>query len=331
MSYKVPFVDYPAQYNAHKEELDEAISSVIQRGDLILRQDGEDFEKSLANFLNVKHVIAVANGTDALHLALIALGVGEGDEIITTSYTFRATVEASLRTGAKVILADLNEDWRLYKTENTVAIIPAHLEGCIVPWEPDEGIHMIEDSCQAIGGKAQTGIMACYSFYPAKILGCLGDGGAIATNDDDLAHELRQYRNHDKGERSFRIAYNSRLDNLQASVLNVRLKYLQEALTRRKEIGYLYEGLKLATPPLRDIYQDYIIKIDNPTALAKFLDDNGIQTMKNGYDFPLFMPKKPKAEHYEEHSLRLPCNETLTDEQVLYVVEKVNEYVRTMQ
>lgn len=326
MSYKVPFVDFAAQYNQHKEEYDYVIADVIQRGDLILRQDLEEFERNLAQILDVKHVVGVASGTDALLLSLKAAGVGPGDDVITCSYTFRATIEAIIHAGANPVLVDVGEDWRDYRTERTTAVIPAHLEGAVVDWKAED-IVMIEDSCQAIGAKPLTGLTACYSFYPAKILGCLGDGGAIATNDDHVANTLRQLRNHDKGQWG-RVAYNSRLDNLQAAFLSVKLKYLDEILLRRMEIADTYdEGVKTVKKPVkRGVYQDYIIQVPDRDALAAFLEDAGIQTMKNGYPFPRGIEKKPKAVAYEENSLRIPCNETLTNEQVEYVIEKINEY-----
>lgn len=172
----------------YKYELDRAITDVINRGDLILRRDVDEFEERLAHWLGVKHVVTVANGTDALFLTLKALGVGPGDEVITCSYTFRATLEAIIHVGAKPVLADLDEDWTMYRTTKTKAIIPAHLEGKIVNWEPDGTVYMINDACQAIGGDIPEGNASCYSFYPAKILGCLGDGGAVATNDEWLAN-----------------------------------------------------------------------------------------------------------------------------------------------
>lgn len=326
MSYKVPFVNFAAQYKQHESEYIKAIHDVIDRGDLILRKDLQEFEKSIALYLGVKHFIGVASGTDALILSMKAIGIKPGDEVITCSYTFRATIEAILHVGAVPILADTDEDWRKYKTAKTKLIIPAHLEGKVINWIPDVDVDMIEDSCQAIGAKPLTGKTAAYSFYPAKILGCLGDGGGIATNDKDIADMLYRLRNHDKDGWTL-VAYNSRLDNIQASFLTVKLHYLPQILTRRLEIANIYNSdLSIPTPPSRSIYQDYIIEVSDRDALAIYLEDNGIQTMKNGYPFPQGVEKKTMARLYEEHSLRLPCNETLTDEQVGYVVEKINKF-----
>ena len=327
---KVPFVSYSLQYQAHKDEYDKAIQSCLERGDLILRKDLEDFEKNLADFLGVEEVVGVASGTDALLLSMKMLDIGKGDEVITSSYTFRATVEAILHTGATPVLADIDEDWRYYETDRTKAIIPCHLEGRISDWKLDSmsrNIHMIEDACQAIGAKKQDGIFACYSFYPAKILGGFGDGGAIATNRKDLAAKLRTFRNHDKGS-WHKVAYNSRLDNVQAAFLSVKLKYLPDILKRRKEIALMYEQLKdpVKKPELREVYQDYIVEVPDPQKLQKHLAEKGIDTMLNGYPFPSAQKKKFETCRYENQSIRLPCNETLTNTQVEFVIETINAY-----
>jgi len=325
---KVPFVNFGEQYLQHKDEYDKVIQKCITSGKLILQEDLEKFEEDLADYLNVKYVVGVANGTDALMLSLKALGIGEGDEVVTCSYTFRATIEAILHVGATPVLADIGEDWRLYKTAKTQAIIPCHIEGGTVDWIPDKDIYMVEDSCQAIGAKPLTGDTACYSFYPAKILGCLGDGGAIATDDEELAILLRRLRNHDKEEGEL-VAYNSRLDNIQSAFLKVRLKYLNKILERRREIAQRYdEGLDrpVVVLPPREIYQDYIVRVPNPRALKNYLEEKGVQTMLNGYPFPTGYRKGKETCLYEGQSLRLPCNETLTDKQVDYVIKKVKEF-----
>lgn len=324
--YKVPFVDFYGEYKLFEKEHKSAIQSVIARGALILQEDLELFEKELAEFLGVKHVIGVANGTDALFLSLKSLGVGPGDEVITCSYTFRATLEAILHTGAKPVLVDIGESWEQYRTERTKAIIPAHLEGKVLDWNLPDDIPVINDACQALGAKTPPAYASCYSFYPAKILGCLGDGGAVATDHDELAEWLRRVRNHDKVHGEL-VAWNSRLDNLQAAILRVRLSHIMQILGIRKGIAQKYdEGLNIETPEPREIYQDYIIKVEDPKALKDFLEFDGIQTMLNGYPFPTGYQKKPMTVEYENHTLRLPCNETLDYNQVDYVIDRVNEY-----
>lgn len=326
---RVKFFNPALAYQAIKPVVDDEMQRVLGNGDLILRRDVEKFEENLAAYVGADYAVAVASGTDALILSMKILGIGPGDEVITTSYTFRATVEAIHHVGATPVLADIGEDWKKYKTDKTKAIIPAHLEGRTMNWEPEGGIYMIEDSCQAIGAKEQTGVFACYSFYPAKILGCYGDGGAITTNDQILYEELKIMRNHYKGDWK-QYGYNSRLDNLQAAVLNVKLDYLAENIERRKEIACRYDrelkGCELPEP--REVYQDYVLIHQDRDGLYDFLSERGIECMKNEYPFPAELTKGPKARLYEATSLRIPCNAELRDEEVDYVVETINAYGR---
>lgn len=321
MQQKVKFWDPSAQYLAIKDEIDTEMQRVLAAGDLILREDLERFEENFAKYLGVKHVIGVASGTDALSLSVKVL-TKEGDTIALPSYSFRAALEAIVHAGRVPVLFDKDEDWN-----TTDAVMPVHMEGKKMDWGVREMV-MIEDSCQAVGVPV-TGTVACYSFYPAKLLGCYGDGGAIATNDDHLASEFRKLRNHYKDDWS-KPACNSRLDNLQAAVLNVKLKYLPDVVARRKEIARMYDcGLACATPEPRDIYQDYVIDVDNRrNDLYDVLRLAGIETMKNEYPFPLGFQKGIRALVYEAHSLRIPCNETLTDEQVEYVIQNVNNFLK---
>ena len=323
---EVKFWQPALSYQAHKEEFDAEMQRVLSNGDLILRKDGETFEESFAKFQGRKYAVGVASGTDALILSMKALGIGQGDEVITSSYTFRATVEAIHHVGATPVLADLGEDWSTYATTRTAAIIPAHLEGEVVTWHSEE-IPVIDDACQAVSAK-MGGIASCYSFYPAKILGCFGDGGAVTTDDESLYNELKALRNHYKGDWS-KYAYNSRLDNLQAAVLNVKLKYLPEVLFRRKEIARMYDAelMNCGLPPQREVYQDYVIVHPARDVLRAYLSVQGVETMANEYPFPAELRKGPMARKYEKNTLRIPCNENLTDEEVAYVIETINSFV----
>lgn len=316
-----------------KDEVDREMQRVLEHGDLILRKDVDDFEDNLKLFLHKNYAVAVASGTDALILTLKALGIGRNDEVIVPSYTFRATVEAVHHVGAKPVLADLGKDWRDYRTNNTKAVIPAHIAGELLSWTPDPELIFIEDSAQAIGAGDVGGIAQCYSFYPAKILGCYGDGGAVVTNDKTLADRVRLLRNHNKGDwKDF--GYNSRLDNLQAAVLNVKIKNLAQDLKRRKEIAEFYDlHLQdisvIQLPKSRGVYQDYIIDCMTESAavgLKKFLGDAGVEVMTNGYPFPTETPKQPLAEAYESRSLRIPCNVELTNQEITYVASKIKEF-----
>lgn len=345
---EVRFVDFPKQYRKNKQEIDNAISEVINSGRLILQQEVEEFEEKLAKFVGTKHAIGVNSGTDALFLSLKALGIGPGDEVITVGHTFHATVEAIVWNGATPILVDVNESDSMMNIQNvkdaitsrTRAIIPVHLMGDMVDMVALEGIALennlliIEDACQALGSEINGrkagawGYTGCFSFYPAKILGSLGDAGAITTNDDLLAEELKNMRNHYKYNPG-KYGFNSRLDNLQAAVLSVKIDHIEEILQRREEIAKMYDkGLKgVILPHKRSgrVYQDYIIRTDKRDELADFLKKNGIETMKNDYHFPDELPKPEDTIDLERQTLRLPCNDVLEDEEINYVIEKVNE------
>jgi dTDP-4-amino-4,6-dideoxygalactose transaminase len=318
-------------YTKIRHEIDPVIERVLSTGQLILRQDVEEFEQNLAKYVGTKYAVAVASGTDALMLTLKALNIGLGDEVICPSYTFRATVEAIVMVGATPVLTDLGEDWRKYRTERTQAIIPAHIAGDTLDWFPEPGIVMIEDACQAIGAKPVEGIAACYSFYPAKLLGCYGDGGGIATNDEELYMELKGIRNHYKDDWK-PYGWNSRLDNLQAAILNVKIKHLPASIWRRKIIASEYDkGMPsvIERPRLRNVYQDYIVAFKDESerdTVQAFLADKGIETMKNGYPFPEHSPKGARTLNYEARSLRLPCNEVITDAEVKTIIEALHEY-----
>lgn len=324
----IKFFNPGKTYLRLKDEILPEIDRVLTAGDLILRDDLSKFEEEFAAYVGTKYAVGVASGTDALILTMKLLGIGPGDEVIVPSYTFRATAEAVHHVGATPVLTDLGEDWRAYKTINTKAIIPAHIAGETLNWLPDDDIIMIEDACQAVGAKKVEGIAAAYSFYPAKLLGCFGDGGAIATNDKELYESLKTFRNHDKGSWE-KVAYNSRLDNMQASVLRIKLRHLPDDLKRRKEIAVRYDNeltKKITKPAIREVYQDYIIACENVGGLHEHLKSVGVETMYNGYPFPKLYPKHPKTEEFESKSLRIPCHQELTDDEVSEVIRRINEF-----
>ena len=333
---KVPFVNFALEYQKIKPEIDRAIQGCLERGDLILRKDIEEFEENLAKFVGKEYAVGLNSGTDALYLSLKVLGVGPGDEVITSSRTFVATVQVIQQLGAKIVLVDLGEDWLDYKTEKTKAVIPVHIAGKLSPWFFGNFLGttpMVEDACQALGAKGVgKGIIQCYSFYPAKILGAYGDAGAITTNNESIYNEIKELRNHYKGKGYLKWGINSRMDNIQAAILNVKIKYLPEALERREEIanmyyeGFRYIPMELLEPDKQKgrVYQDFIILIEKRDELYDFLKENGIETIKNEYPFPI--PKLPKSVQYEKETLRLPIYPGLTDEQVSFVIEKIKEF-----
>lgn len=326
---KVRFFDPGKSYLKIKPEIDATMQDVLARGDLILRKDLEEFEESFAKYVGTKYAVGVASGTDALILSLKAAGIQSGDKVLVPSYSFRATVEAVVHAGGVPVVYMMGQH---VMSNEAKFFIPAHIAGELIypsftDWLIKEGVIVIEDACQAVGAAPVRGLTACYSFYPAKLLGCFGDGGAIATNDKKLYEKLKILRNHNKGD-WHEVGYNSRLDNLQAAILNVKLKYLPENIRRRKEIALMYdeslEGYGL--PTIRDIYQDYIIECPDRDGLKIYLAEQGIETMENGYPYPDIAPKGPQTLAYEARTLRIPCNENLTDEEVQYVIDKINSY-----
>jgi len=371
---KVPFVAYKLQYQNLKNEIDKAMQNVLERGDLILRQDVEDFEKNLADFVGAKYAVALNSGTDALFLSLLALEIGKGDEVITVSHTFVASISAIVQVGANPVLIDVGEDYvmdveELEKaiTTKTKAIIPVYLNGRMCEMDKvmeiaqKNNLIIIEDAAQALGASfnnkkaGSIGLTGCFSFYPAKILGCFGDGGAITTNDEKIAEKIRLLRDH--GQKTLRessgrakteilcFGWNSRLDNLQAAVLNVKLRYLPQWIEKRRQIAKDYgESLKdikeIKLPPVPeenqkyfDVFQNYVIRAEKRDELFNFLKEQGVETLikdpiPNHWQKGLLLSQfnLPVSEKLCKEVLSLPMYPELTDQQINYVIEKVKEF-----
>ncbi len=361
---KVPFVNYPLQYKSIKGEIDRAIEKTLLNGDLILREDVEEFEKRLADFVGVKYAVGLNSCSDALIFSLMAAGIGKGDEVITVSHTFFSSIEAVFHAGASLVLADVGEDYlidtdKLEKavTSKTRAIIPVHLNGRVCQMDKigeiaeKHNLVIIEDSAQALGAEFKEkrggsfGLTGCFSFYPAKILGALGDGGAVTTDSEKIAEKVRLLRNHGQKTKKEITSYGftSRLDNLQAAVLNVKMKYLPSWLEKRREIAERYkeglsgiEGIKL--PPYSDsdhydVFQNYVLRAQKRNELYFFLKEKGIETLI----------KDPVANHKQEglglshfnlslsekladEVISLPMYPELTEEQIDYVINVVKEF-----
>lgn len=350
---KVRFVNFGKQYLQHKKEIDKAITRCLTDGDLILRKDLEEFEKKFAKYIGVKYAVGLNSGTDALYLALKASGIGKGDEVLVSSHTFVASVQVIVQCGAKPILYEQREDGGILITDkitkNTKAIITCHIAGkfegnmnSLMPIVKKYNLVLIEDSCQSLGAtqngkKAGSFGIGCFSFYPAKILGAFGDGGMITTNDKKIADEARELRNHYKKDYS-KWGINSRLDNIQAAVLNVKLKYLSKILERRKEIAKMYlkefsnwviadykDAIGLPEDRPGRVWQDFVINIGSRRdTLYTYLKKKGIETMKNEYPMPI--KKLPETLEYEASTLRIPCNETLTEKEVDYVIKSIKKF-----
>lgn len=320
---KVKFVNYERGYQKYKDEYDDAYFRVMNSGDLILRKDVEDFEENLAKYIGTKYAIALSNGTDALKLGMESMFNGE--DILCPSHTFKSTCGAIINSGNIPDVYDLGETPR-----GRVGIV-AHIAGEL--YEPPEVDILIEDACQAFGAlKNPTSLFQAWSFYPAKLLGGFGDNGALTTNNEKIYNYVKEARNHFKtNNESF--GGNHRMDNLQAALLNVKLKHIDDILDRRWEIAKMYlEGLKDVKILLPDDrgghrqWQDFIVRSDNRDELYDFLKENGVETMKNEYPFSLDYPKKENAKNYESRTLRLPCNEHLTDLEVNYVIDKIRNF-----
>ncbi len=325
---KVRFFNPALSYLKHKAEFDSEIQRVLSAGDLILRDDVEKFEENLAKFVGTKYAVGLNSGTDALYLALKVLGVGKGDEVIVPSHTFVSTIQVIVQCGATPVLVDMDGKFEI--TTKTKVILPVHIAGEVqeIKVPAYEDLYLVEDACQALGAvKNPTSSAQCWSFYPAKILGAFGDAGALTTNDENIYNEVKELRGHYKKDYS-KWGINSRMDNLQAACLNIKLKYLPEVLARRKEIAEIYlkelKGVGLPNNQEGRVWQDFIIRTEKRNELYQFLKEQGIETMKNLYPFPI--PKLPLSLKYEAETLRIPCNENLKDSEVEYVIEKIKEW-----
>ena len=310
-------VDLKGQYQKIKPEVDAAIQSVIDSTSFINGQAVKDFAANLEKYLGVKHVIPCGNGTDALQIAMMALKLKPGDEVIVPAFTYVATAEVIGLLGLTPVMVDVNpktftvERQNIVKaiTANTKAIVPVHLFGQSCDMEPilklakEQGLYIIEDNAQAIGAeytfsdgrKAKTGTMGtigCTSFFPSKNLGCYGDGGALCTNDDALAERIRMVANHGQKKKYYHsvIGCNSRLDTIQAAILGVKLQHLDEYGHARHEAAEYYsENLKdvkgieepFEAENSTHVFHQYTLKVLNGKrdALKKHLEENGIPSM----------------------------------------------------
>jgi len=368
MAYKVPFVNYPEHYRRMESEVDNAIKEVLSKGDLILREQLRMFEQNIAAFIGTKYAVGVSSGTDALMLSLRAAGVRHGDEVITVAHTFVATVAAIVHCGATPVLVDTNNDYNMNIdlveeaiTPRTKAIIPVHLNGRVCDMEKlmaiadRHNLIVIEDAAQALGASVDGrrsgtfGLTSCFSFYPAKILGCAGDGGLVATDSEDIAAKIRLYRDHGTNRATGDIlffGFTNRLDNLQAAILDIKLKHLPQWIERRREIASMYEnGLsslpQVQTPPAPsndryfDIYQNYVIRAQERDKLVDHLRESGIEILiswpkpthhHDALDLKYF--HLPKTEQISNEVLSLPMYPELSDEKVEYVVQVIHKFYK---
>ena len=367
----VPFVDLKAQYRIIHKEISPKVDDLLTSGSYILGAPLLEFEEAYARYCGVSHAIGVANGTDALILALKALNIHPGDEVITAANTFVATAEAIVHAGARPLLVDIDPQTYTIDvtriaariTNKTKAIIPVHLYGQPADMDPimeianRHGLYVIEDAAQAHGAiykgrkTGSIGHAACFSFYPTKNLGACGDAGSVVTNDEQIALTLRKLRDHGSTEKYQHdlIGYNSRLDTLQASVLLLKLKYLDDWNRARMEHARLYDELLskisgIVTPNFpgdnSHVYHLYVIRVQKNSRdrLLKYLKGRGIVTGIH-YPQPIHLTRAfafleygvtdfPIAESYAQEILSLPMYPELSREQLHYVAHEIEWFMQ---
>lgn len=346
---KIQMVDLKGQYDKIKEAVNAEIQNCLDNTAYINGPAVKEFQESFEKYLNVKHVIPCANGTDALQIAMMALDLKPGDEVICPAFTYVATAEVIGLLGLKPIMVDVDPDTfdiqveglEKYLTPNTKAIVPVHLYGQsadmekIMEFAKKHNLFVIEDNAQAMGSdftftdgtakKAGTiGHIGCTSFFPSKNLGCYGDGGALMTNDDELAAKIRMIANHGQEKKYYHkvLGCNSRLDTVQAAVLKVKLQHLDEYSASRNKMATYYdvnlntiEGLEIPKRSLNSthVFHQYTLKVKNGKReeLQKYLADKGIPSM---IYYPLPLYKQEAFQQYVSEDFSLPVTEKLCQE-----------------
>lgn len=361
---KIPFIDLQAQYQAYKSEIDESIQNVLNTSQYIMGPEVKKLEEGLATYTGSKHVIACSSGTDALLIALMAIDIQPGDEVITTPFTFISTTEVVSLLGAVPVFVDVDPDTLNIDankieekiTKKTKAIIPVSLYGQVADMDEINAIALknnlivIEDGAQSFGatykGKKSCNLsdFGCTSFFPSKPLGCYGDGGALFTNNDTLAEKSRLILAHGSKVRYQHelIGVNGRLDAIQAAILNVKLKYFPEEVQKREEIGGLYlkflENKKISLPVVKkdrtSVFAQFTVRVPQRQELIEVLNANGIPTAIH-YPKPLHLQKCyqnlgykcgdfPIAEKASKEVFSLPMSPFLKKEDLVFVCQNIS-------
>ena len=364
---RIPIVDLGAQFKAIENEIKEKINEIIGSTRFILGPNLDALEKEVASYHGIPYGVGLASGTDALHLSLRALGIGRGDEVITTPFTFIATAEAISYTGAKPIFVDIDPltfnidpSWVEERiTEKTKAILPVHLFGhpadmdSILSLAKNYKLKVIEDSAQAFGAEYKGkkvgtfGDTGCFSFYPSKNLGCYGDGGMLITNNEDISERAKSLRNHGSMKLYYHseIGFNSRLDEIQAGILRIKLKRIDEYNRKRRDKALIYrerlKGLPLIlpeeTPERYHVYNQYTIRTKKRDLIRNALKDKSIASVIY-YPLPLHLQEVyaglgykegdfPESEEASKEVLSLPIYPELTEEQIEEVCEVIRKTV----
>jgi dTDP-4-amino-4,6-dideoxygalactose transaminase len=374
MSTNIQMVDLKKQYLKIKEEIDTAVVNVMTNANFINGAEVKSFQNNLESYLNVKHVIPCANGTDALQIAMMGLGLQPGDEVITASFTYVATAEVMALLGLVPILVEAKEfDFTIDPAEiekaitpKTKAIVPVHLFGqgadmnAIMDIALRHNLFIIEDTAQALGATYQLangesaalgtiGDIGCTSFFPSKNLGCYGDGGALFTNSDELAANLRMIANHGQKVRYYHdvIGVNSRLDTMQAAILDIKLKHLNRYAESRRSVADYYDnalsGIEDLMTPNRisdgtHVFHQYTLRVLNGKrdGLKSYLEERGVPSMIY-YPLPLHFQKAFENERYPKGSmpiserlsaevLSLPIHTEMTSEELEFIVDNVKSF-----
>jgi dTDP-4-amino-4,6-dideoxygalactose transaminase len=359
---EIPFVDLKAQYQSIKSKIDLAIADVLDSTSFIGGDKVKEFEQQFAKFIGVKHAVSCANGTDAIEIALEALGVGPGDEVLVPAYTWVSTASAVSRVGAEPVFIDVHADYYTIDVDlieqsissKTKAIIPVHFYGLpadmvtITRIANKHNLFVIEDCAQAHGamiGKQKVGTfgdVATFSFYPGKNLGAYGDGGAMVTNDDTLAKkcEVIAGLGQDGKHNHVLAGRNSRLDTIQATILSAKLPLLEEWTARRRWVARQYNiqlaKLKVQTQRIpsdfKHVYHLYVIQVDRRDELKKFLAENGVQTQihypkpLNQFGFFKNAGVQPVSDAMSDKLLSLPIYPEMVQEQIDYVVMLLKKF-----
>ncbi len=361
----IHMVDTKSQYLKIKNEIDTAIQEVIDSTQFIQGPAVKMFEANVEKYLGVKYAIGCASGTDALQIAMMAINIKPGDEIITTPFTFVATTETIALLGAVPIYVDIDPktfNINVNKIEDkitskTKAIIPVHLFGqaCdmdkIMDLAYKYNLKVIEDSAQAMGARYKDkmlctiGDIGCISFYPSKNLGAFGDAGMLVTNDDKLAEKIRMIISHGSKKKYYHeiLGVNSRLDSIQAAILNVKLKYLDEYCDSRNKAANLYNekytgilDVPYVMPNVKHIYHQYSIRVKNRDKMMEYLKENNVPSMIY-YPVPLHLQEAykynykpgdyPVSEEISKDIISLPMHTELDDDQINYITSKVIEFI----
>ena len=373
---KIQMVDLMSQYQKIKPAVDSAISSILESAQFINGPEVKAFQADLEEYLGVKHVIPCANGTDALQIALMSLGLKPGDEVITPSFTFIATTEVIALLGLKPVFVDVDKETFCIDpkeiegaiTPNTKAIVPVHLYGqaanmeAIMKIANENNLHVIEDNAQAIGSDYHLsngtdvktggiGHIGCTSFFPSKNLGCYGDGGAIFTNDDELAAQMRMIVNHGQSRRYYHdvVGVNSRLDSIQAAVLRIKLKELDNYVDARRKVADHYDNFFAQFPGIttpvrgkesRHVFHQYTMVLEgiDRDELNAFLAEKDIPSM---IYYPVPAHKQEMFAHFgsaetelpttdwlTERVLSLPIHTEMEEEQLNYICSAIEEFIK---